>query len=619
MSGKGAATDASDGSGVVQRAKQVGCHERGLQRYWRCAQSRSVRAAVPSAILPAGLLLLLLLLVRSGRSFSLVECTYCGSSPPCRRFDRLLHSQALAALPDSPPSLTVACPFALLASFTMSASRPVDLTRERDRDKDRKHHSRSSSSSQHRSHSAKPHHSSHSSSHRSSTHKPTTPTPPPSSLVKKTSQFQFEPVFTNTLPLPPAAPKRLNLPISAESLSTYCGGGLLATYKHPLYTDNLLSLPINFINPSSYITNPNNPPQPLSPTSKAVFLAPSAATAQRSTFLLPSRAQLFKQGYSNWARKPEYTSGATFQASNTQVALVDVRKKEVEEVIRRKEERKEQSSRAKEIETIERTFEAALHIPTHPRKRTVHAVSILPVLPAEGREQESVYGWIEFDYDPLTGDNSHLPDTQYDNTLLVEVGKGQHALYRSKGAGESEAGAVWEHVRDYDGKPTPAVDEDNNLYFVLDGDRVEWRRYTRRMRLSKRMRRGRNEEEEVMSGRPTEVRVEWREGVVEEEEQRSREKRRKSRKEENQTAQAEDEGGQKGGGEEEEEQEADGGEEVARRRMRRWWAQKMTKRPSNKNRLLVCATTTHRESMLLVSVNAMHAEGAPALQDAMSR
>ena len=407
----------------------------------------------------------------------------------------------------------------------MSAARPVDLTRGRDRDRDHKHHSRpsssaSTSSSQHRSHSAKPHHSSHSSSHRSSTHKPTTPAPPPSSLVKKTSQFQFDPVFTNTLPLPPAAPKRLNLPINQESLSTYCGGSLLATYKHPLYTDNLLSLPLNFINPSSYITNPSNPPPPLSPTSKAVFLSSSTATTARSTILLPSRAQLFKQGYSNWARKPEYTSGALFQASNTQVALVDVRKKEVEEVVRRKEERKELSTRAKQIQSIERTFEAALHIPTHPRKRTVHAVSILPVLPAEGKERDSVYGWIEFDYDPLTGDNSHQADTRYDNTLLLEVGKGQHALYLSHeeeaGSAAAAAAATWEHVRDYDVKPTPAVDEDNNLYFVLDGDKVEWRRYSRRMRLSKRMRGGRNDEEELLSQRPSKVRMQWREGLEEE-------------------------------------------------------------------------------------------------------
>ena len=462
--------------------------------------------------------------------------------------------------------------FTCSRAHTMSASRPVDLTREHDRDKDRKHHSRSStsssSSSQHRSHSAKPHHSSShssssssSSSHRSSTHKPTTPAPPTSSptLIKKTSQFQLEPVYTNTLPLPPAAPKRLNLPINAESLSTYCGGSLLATYKHPLYTDNLLSLPINFINPSSYIANPSNPPVPLSPSSKAIFLAPSTATTQRSTILLPSRAQLFKQGYSNWARKPEYTSGATFQASNTQVALVDVRKKEVEEVVRRKEERIATSSRAKQVETIERTFEAALHIPTHPHKRAVHAVSILPVLPADGRERESVYGWIEFDYDPMTGDGTHLAEAQFDNTMLVEVGKGQHALYVSKGAGEGEGSDVWEHVRDYDVKPTPAVDEDNNLYFVLDGDKVEWRRYSRRMRLSKRMRRGRNEEEEVMSGRPSEVRVEWREGVEQEEEQR-REKRRKSRAAE-EAAQGEEDSGQK---EDDDEQEAeDGGDEVA--------------------------------------------------------
>ena len=452
----------------------------------------------------------------------------------------------------------------------MSASQPVDLTRERDRHKERKHHSRppssSSSTSQHRSHSAKSHHSSssssHSSSHRSSSHKPAPPAPAAaSSLVKRTSQFQFDPVYTNTLPLPPAAPKRLNLPINVDSLSTYCGGSLLATYKHPLYTDNLLSLPINFINPSSYITTPNSPPQPLSPASKAVFLAPSTTSTSRSTILLPSRAQLFKQGYSNWARKPEYTSGATFAASNTQVALVDVRKKEVEEVVRRKEERKELSSRAKEIETIERTFEAALHIPTHPRKRTVHAVSILPVLPAEGAERDSLYGWIEFDYDPLTGNNTHAADTQYDNTLLVEVGRGQHALYMSK---EGGASGVWEHVRDYDLKPTPAVDEDNNLYFVLDGERVEWRRYSRRMRLSKRMKRGRNEEEEVMSGRPSEVRVEWREGVEEEERQRQDKRRKSSRPETDEAAQQgeEDDEARRGREDEDEEQEAEGGEEV---------------------------------------------------------
>ena len=457
----------------------------------------------------------------------------------------------------------------------MSAAQPVDLTRERDKERSR-HHSRPSSSpssSQHRSHSAKPHHSSShsssSSSHRSSSLKPSTPAPPASSLVKKTSQFQFEPVFTNTLPLPPAAPKRLNLPINVESLSTYCGGSLLATYKHPLYTDNLLQLPINFINPSSYIANPAQPPPPLSPASKAVFLAPSAATTARPTFLLPSRAQLFKQGYSNWARKPEYTSGATFAASNTQVALVDVRKKEVQEVVRRKEERRETSSRSKDILTIERTFEAALHIPTHPRKRTVHAVSILPVLPAEEAEgRESVYGWIEFDYDPLTGDNTHAPDARFDNTLLVETGGGQHALYTAKG----EEGTEWAHVRDYDVKPTPAVDAENNLYFVLDGDKVEWRRYTRRMRLSKRMRRGRNEEEETMSGRPSEVRVEWREGVEEEERQRRESKRRKGgrraegeEEEEGAAQEGEGEGDETGAGEGEEEADGEegGGEAVA--------------------------------------------------------
>ena len=467
-----------------------------------------------------------------------------------------------------------------MPAATTSRPATVDLTQsssDRNRSHDRHHHrhssSSTSSSSHHRHHSSSRPHPHSSSSHpprssSSSSKHPPPPPPPstsdPSSLVKKTSQFQFEPVFTNTLPTPPAAPKRLLLPSSSFHLTAYCGGSLLSTYRSPLLTDDLLSLPLNFIDPTAYIApTPPPPPRPLSPTSAAAFLSPSSLTPHPPSssssspsshphlpLNQPTRAQLYRQGYSNWARKPEYTANNPHDSRGVGggVGLVDVRKREVEEVVRRKEEREKLGGgmvRQGQIDRIEATFRAAQHPPLHPRKRgTVHAVQVLPVLPdaaVDGR-----FGWVEFDYDPATGDGTHLPPP-LPSTLLLPLGGpggggtgggggvgegggeggggglggsggvgGGHALYIQRGGtgGEKPAGGNWSgvHGRDYELVPTPAVDASNNFFFIVGDEAVGYARYGRRMKLNKRMKRGVREESEIMENRPMEVRVEYVEG-----------------------------------------------------------------------------------------------------------
>ena len=329
-------------------------------------------------------------------------------------------------------------------------------------------------------------------------------------------------MYTNTLPTPPAAPKRLLLPSSTQRLTALCGGSLLASYRHPLYTDALLSLPINFVNTASYIAPPH--PRPLSPASQAAFLSASASVSslsKPSSVLLPSQQQLFKQGFSNWARKPEYTSNNLFAASNSQVALVDVRKREVEEVERRREERRQRGrarGREDQLERIERTFTQAQHIPSHPRKKHLHAVAILPVLPEPAVRGH--FTWTEFDYDPQTGDASHLPTPVYDNTLLFPLpaaptatgSSAQLALYLSAEPAPAEGESVWRHGRDYELLPTSAVDADNNFFFLMSEEAVAYSRYAGRLRLSKRMKKGQREEADIMEARAKEIRLSWTEG-----------------------------------------------------------------------------------------------------------
>ena len=321
-------------------------------------------------------------------------------------------------------------------------------------------------------------------------------------------------MFTNSLPTPPAAPKRLLLPSSSAHLSAYCGGSLLSTLKHTIHTDALLSLPINFVDPTAYVAPPN--PAPLSPTSASVYLSSSSLHASKAAFHQPTRAQLYQQGYSNWARKPEYTSNNLYERGNAQVALVDVRKKEHEEVVRRQDQRRLIDARQDQIDRIERTFSDAQHVPAHPRKKHVHATAILPVLPDPSIAAQ--YGWVEFDHDPLTAD-APTPQSAASSTVLLPLASAQptpfpqHALYiqRSQGEGAERAEGVdaFEYGRDYELVPTPAVDVDNNLFFVVGSTEVGYARYVRRMRLGKRMKKGSREEAEIMEGRSKQLTVHW--------------------------------------------------------------------------------------------------------------
>lgn len=203
----------------------------------------------------------------------------------------------------------------------------------------------------------------------------------------------------------------MNIPLSKDRLLRYVSSSFDKNKKWELTLDKMLGIPLDMLALDQYV-------KPDSVESGQILPEDQLLLYQQKQHRGPTRQQLFQQGSSNWLKRVEYMSNNLWESSNTQVALSDTRKAEIEKVSRMKQETAE--SREQQMTAIERTFEEALSTPVHPLHKDWKPVEVLPLFPQEINYD---YKWTQYDYAPI-----EIKPEQGEQTEQAEQQSAEHIL-----------------------------------------------------------------------------------------------------------------------------------------------------------------------------------------------
>jgi RNA polymerase II-associated factor 1 len=210
-------------------------------------------------------------------------------------------------------------------------------------------------------------------------------------LFRNKTDFLCKMQFRNKLPDIPFDPKLLVLPLDpARHTKCIIGSSLENSYKHTLFTEPDLGIPINLIDANMYKIPPGmSGKQALAPEDQA--LVDTSSAPRKGTPARPRPAV-------TWLRKTNYLCN--------EEDLPQFKAKGVEaqpgayKLLRAGQQPPDLNTLDGQIRSVEDTFEAVKRTPTHPTNPTARPVEILPIFP-DFTLWPNAYTEVVFDSDPL--------------------------------------------------------------------------------------------------------------------------------------------------------------------------------------------------------------------------
>lgn len=308
-------------------------------------------------------------------------------------------------------------------------------------------------------------------------------------LLRNKTDFICKMQFRNKLPDIPFDPKLLVLPLDpARHTKCIIGSSLENSYKHTLFTEPDLGIPINLIDANMYKIPPGmSGKQTLAPEDQALVDS-SSALPRKGTPARPRPAV-------TWLRRTNYLCNEEdlpqFKAKGVEAQPGVYKLQRAGSVAH------DLNTLDGQIRAVEDTFEAAKLPPTHPTNPNARPVEILPIFP-DFTLWPNTYTEVVFDADPL----NMLPTTRLDTMDTEERDYlRNHAVVRGiPNAGQLVAYITPTHKRSREEDTTEeeyeqihafhfdvAKDADlkDNYFFVFTPDAVYYNELSTRVKLRK--------------------------------------------------------------------------------------------------------------------------------------
>jgi len=322
--------------------------------------------------------------------------------------------------------------------------------------------------------------------------------PKAQNLLKMPSEFVCKMQFRNNLPDIPFDPKLLALPIDPMRY-TKCiiGSSLENSYKHSIFTEPDLGVPINLIDTNIYKL-PAGMSKKLDPEDQALVDA-TVASAPRKGAPGASKAKERPRPSVSWLVKTKYLCNEEdlpqFKAKGVELAPSNYK------LLRTGAQHQAHDFNTPEgqIRAVEDTFEAAKRVPVHPTNPALRVTEILPVFP-DFDLWPNAYTEVVFDSDPITTlphertEAMDEEDKQYLRSNAIVRGiKGQQLVAfitptatRKRERHElTEEDEEYEQVNAFHFDVAKDADLKDNFFFVFKKDGVYYNELATRVKLRK--------------------------------------------------------------------------------------------------------------------------------------
>lgn len=313
-------------------------------------------------------------------------------------------------------------------------------------------------------------------------------------LLKAPSEFMCRMQFRNNLPDIPFDPKLLVVPQdSMRYTKCIVGSSLENNYKHSIFTEPDLGIPINLIDTSIY-KMPAGMSKRLDPEDQALVDATVASAPRKGTGVPISEKR--PRPSVSWLVKTKYLCNEEdipqFKAKGIELAPSNYKLQRAGQV-------QTVNTPESQIRTVEDTFEAAKRIPVHPTNPSLHAVEILPVFP-DFDLWPNAYTEVVFDSDPITtlsrerSQAMDAEDKQYTRSNSIVRGiKGQQlvafivpsATHKRTREELTEEDEEYEQVNAFHFDVAKDADLKDNYFFVFKKDGVYYNELATRVKLRK--------------------------------------------------------------------------------------------------------------------------------------
>ncbi|XP_024530396.1 protein PAF1 homolog isoform X1 [Selaginella moellendorffii] len=213
--------------------------------------------------------------------------------------------------------------------------------------------------------------------------------------LKRPSTFLCKIKFRNELPDPVSQPKLLRIYNDKDRYSKYSITSMEKTFKHKLYVEPDLGIPLDLLDLSVY--NPPKTKAPLDPADAELLVDDEVGVKQKAE-LARRKERPTDKGVA-WLVKTTYISPVSMDPAKQSLT-----EKQAKELREQKEGRKGPiNDRDHQIQAIEETFRVSKMEPVHQTKPELKPVEVLPLLPDFSRCGDQ-FVHVVFDTEP-TGDS----------------------------------------------------------------------------------------------------------------------------------------------------------------------------------------------------------------------